>query len=97
MNTHLLKVFLKTKHPAVNDNHHIFADDNRTNSLRSNNPFNELDPAQSTRAIDSYGNLTDNYYTTSYFMPNDLAKGEVARATMYMNTRYGYSITLNFL
>lgn len=29
-------------------------------------------------------------------MPNDLAKGEVARATMYMNTRYEYSVTLNF-
>lgn len=82
--------------PAVNDNHHIFADDNQTNSQRGNKPFNELSPSSSTRSIDSYGNLTDNYYTSSYFMPNDLAKGEVARATMYMNTRYGYSITLNF-
>lgn len=82
--------------PAVNDNHHIFADDNKTNSQRGNKRFNELSPSSSTRSIDSYGNLTDNYYTSSYFMPNDLAKGEVARATMYMNTRYGYSITLNF-
>jgi len=82
--------------PAVNDNHHIFADDNKTNGQRGNKPFNELNPSTSTRSIDSYGNTTDNYYTGSYFMPNDLAKGEVARATMYMNTRYGYSITLNF-
>ncbi len=82
--------------PAVNDNHHIFADDNKTNSVRGNNPFNELNKSTSTRVVDGYGNLTDNYTSGSYFMPNDLAKGEVARATMYMNTRYGYSITLNF-
>lgn len=82
--------------PAVNDNHHIFADDNKTNSVRGNNPFNELNPNTSTRVTDSYGNITDNYTVSNYFMPNDLAKGEVARATMYMNTRYGYSITLNF-
>ncbi|MFA5660527.1 MAG: endonuclease, partial [Bacilli bacterium] len=82
--------------PAVNDNHHIFADDNKTNGHRGNKPFNELNPATTTRSIDSYGNVTDNYYTSAYFMPNDLAKGEVARATMYMNTRYDYSVTLNF-
>lgn len=82
--------------PAVNDNHHIFADDNKTNGQRGNKPFNELNPSSATRSIDSYGNVTDNYYTSSYFMPNDLAKGEVARSTMYMNTRYGYSVTLNF-
>lgn len=78
---------------AVNDNHHIFADDNKTNGHRGNKPFNT---STSTRSIDSYGNTTDNYYTSSYFMPNDLAKGEVARATMYMNTCYDYSVTLNF-
>ena len=82
--------------PAVNDNHHIFADDNKTNGHRGNKAFNELNPATSTRSIDSYGNTTNNYYTSTYFMPNDLAKGEVARATMYMNTRYDYSVTLNF-
>lgn len=82
--------------PAVNDNHHIFADDNKTNSNRGNKPFNELDPTSSTRSYDGYGNATDNYYTASYFMPNDLAKGEVARSTMYVNTRYNYDVTLNF-
>lgn len=81
---------------AASDNHHIFADDVKTNGIRSNNPFNELNKSTSTRVVDGYGNLTDNYTSGSYFMPNDLAKGEVARATMYMNTRYGYSITLNF-
>lgn len=82
--------------PAASDNHHIFADDVRTNGIRSNNPFNELNPATSTRVVDSYGNITDNYTSGSYFMPNNLAKGEVARATMYLNTRYGYSVTENF-
>ena len=90
------KNFFSEAAPAVNDNHHIFADDAKTNSDRGNKRFNELSPSSSTRSFDGYGNSTDNFYDGSYFMPNDLAKGEVARATMYMNTRYGYDITLNF-
>ncbi len=82
--------------PAVNDNHHIFADDNQTNSKRGSKIFNEVNKSSSTRVTDGYGNITDNYTNSTEFMPNDAAKGEVARATMYMNTRYGYSVTKNF-
>lgn len=81
---------------AKSDNHHIFADNVKTNSARGNKIFNELNKSSSTRVTDGYGNITDNYTNSSEFMPNDAAKGEVARATMYLNTRYGYPVTGNF-
>ena len=81
---------------AKSDNHHIFADNVKTNSSRGSKIFNEVNKSSSTRVTDGYGNITDNYTNSSEFMPNDAAKGEVARATMYLNTRYGYSVTGNF-
>lgn len=82
--------------PATSDNHHIFADDNKTNSVRGNNPFGVVTMSSSNQVRDGYGNLTDNYSAGGYFMPNPLARGEVARATMYLHVRYGYSVTGNF-
>ncbi len=81
---------------AESDNHHIFADDNRTNSIRGNKPFGVVAQTSTNRVSDGYGNLTDCYTTSSYFYPNEPARGEVARATMYVNMRYGYSVTGNF-
>ncbi len=86
----------KISSPATEDNHHIFADDWKTNSDRGNKLFADLNPASSTRVIDSGGRTTDNYMTGSYFEPNDAAKGEVARATLYLNTLYGYTLENNF-
>ncbi len=82
--------------PATSDNHHIFADDNKTNNTRGNKLFGELDPSTATKVYDGYGNLTNNYTNSTYFMPNPEARGEVARATMYLNTLYNYSVTGNF-
>lgn len=82
--------------PATSDNHHIFADDNKTNSIRGNKLFGEVAEIPANKVVDGYGNLTDNYTTSSYFMPNAPARGEVARATMYLNMQYNYAITSNF-
>lgn len=81
---------------AKSDNHHIFADDNRTNSARGNMPFGVVAQTSTNRVKDGYGNLTDCYKDGTYFYPNEPARGEVARATMYVNMRYGYSVTGNF-
>lgn len=81
---------------AKSDNHQIFADDNKTNNTRGNNPFGEVAMTSANRVKDGYGNLTDNYTSGGYFMPNPEARGEVARATMYVNVLYGYSVTGNF-
>lgn len=85
----------KMSSPATEDNHIIFADDNKTNSTRGNKEFADLKKA-GTRVKDGYGNLTDNYTNNTYFEPNDEAKPEVAWATLYANVKYDYSITNNF-
>lgn len=81
---------------AVNDNHHIFADDWKTNGARSNYRFGFVSPTENNRVKDSSGLNTDNFEGGGFFLPNDTAKGEVARATLYMNTYYGYTLEGNF-
>ena len=81
---------------AVNDNHHIFADDWKTNGARSNYRFGLVSPTENNRVKDSSGLNTDNFEGGGFFLPNDTAKGEVARATLYMNTYYGYTLEGNF-
>ena len=81
---------------AVNDNHHIFADDWKTNNIRSNFKFGIVNKTDTTRVRDSNNLITDNYVAGGFFEPNDAAKGEVARATLYMDTYYGYAIDGNF-
>lgn len=81
---------------AKKDNHHIFADDNRTNSIRSNNKFGEVATTSGNRVKDSFGDDTNNYTNGTYFMPNPEARGEVARGTMYLNMFYNYDILENF-
>lgn len=74
------------------DAHHLFASDNKVNGTRSNSKFGEV--TNGTQVKDSLGNLTDNYTSGSTFEPCDEAKGEVARAVLYMSVMYyntGYS------
>jgi len=82
--------------PATSDNHHIFADDWKTNGDRGNKRFADLDTSNANWVIDSGGRTTQNLTNSSYFEPLDAAKGEVARATLYLNTLYGYSLDGNF-
>jgi len=82
---------------ALDDNHHIFADDWKTNSTRSNYRFGIVTTKNSSTQVKDSSNLvTDNYVAGGFFEPNDAAKGEVARATLYLNTLYGYAIDGNF-
>jgi endonuclease I len=82
---------------ALDDNHHIFADDWKTNSTRGNYRFGIIATKNSTTQVKDSSNLvTDNYVAGGFFEPNDAAKGEVARATLYMNTLYGYTLDGNF-
>jgi endonuclease I len=81
---------------AVNDNHHIFADDWKTNGTRSNLRFGDVSNLESNRVKDSSNLATENFTANGFFEPNDVAKGEVARATLYLNTLYGYAIDGNF-
>jgi|GEM_PF-4304576 len=77
------------------DNHHIYASDNIVNGNRGSLKLGEVNGG--TRSVDSYGYPTDCYYGGGMFEPGDSAKGEVARATMYLVIAYtSLSITTNF-
>ncbi len=87
----------KITSPADADNLHIFASDNKVNGTRGNKLFGIVTPKDaSTDVQDSLGNTIDAYTNSTLFEPPNAAKGEVARATLYLNTAYGYSITGNF-
>lgn len=77
------------------DNHIIFASDGKVNGIRGNKRLGIVND-HSDPVIDSYGEATDCYTTSSVFEPCDEAKGEVARATLYASVMYGLSITGNF-
>ena len=81
---------------AAKDNHHIFAADNKVNGSRGNKLFGEVATTSGNQVKDMFGKLTDNYTAGNYFYPTAAARGEVARATMYLNTIYDYSVTSNF-
>lgn len=84
----------KVSGDALEDNHNIFADNVKTNSLRGNLKFGVVNGG--TRVVDGNGNTTDNYKNSTYFYPVAAARGEVARATMYVDVRYGFAVTGNF-
>lgn len=81
---------------AKSDSIHIFADDWKTNGTRGNYQFSEVAHNSSTAVKDSGNRITANYKSGSYFEPCDAAKGEVARATLYVYVMYGHSVTGNF-
>jgi endonuclease I len=86
----------KISSPATSDNNHIFADDWKTNQIRGNKKFGLVQHIDSNKVVDSVGRTNGNFSNSTYFEPNDAAKGEVARATLYMDTMYGYSLSGNF-
>ena len=86
----------KISSDAKRDSIHIFADDWKTNGARSNYQFSEVAHNSSTAVKDSGNRVTANYKSGSYFEPCDAAKGEVARATLYIYVKYGHSVTGNF-
>ena len=81
------------------DNHIIFASDCQVNGTRSNYRLGELNISPNVE--DSYGNKTvckiGKKDGEQMFDPGDtIARGMVARATMYANVLYGLSVTSNF-
>ena len=81
---------------AAKDSNLIYADDWKTNNARGNYQFSEVVHNSSTAVKDSANKVTANYRSGSYFEPCDAAKGEVARATLYVYVMYGHSIEGNF-
>ncbi len=73
------------------DLHHIRPDDYETNADRGNKRFGEVSGGTTSMSVltDSNGNrVAGGTYNSSYFEPNDNAKGDVARIILYMYVRY---------
>ncbi|MBR2891238.1 MAG: endonuclease [Bacilli bacterium] len=74
---------------AGSDLHHIRPTDPTLNSTRGNKPFGEV--SNGTLAKMSSGQNSNCYYNSSYFEPQDSAKGDCARIIFYLLTRYSES------
>jgi len=76
--------------PMNSDIHHIFATDGFVNSKRSGFPFGEVASATFTSSNNSkVGSATSALgYSGTVFEPIDEFKGDLARAHLYMATRY---------
>lgn len=85
----------KMRSPATEDNHIIFASDNVVNGVRSNKKLGVVSSGNFVK--DSNGNSTPCRSDNNLFDPGDtIARGIVARTTMYAYIMYGYSVTENF-
>ena len=74
--------------PMKGDSNHVFADDHTTNGTRSNYKYADLENTTSNAVKDSAGLYTANFQSGQSFEPMDAVKGQVARATLYIATRY---------
>ena len=76
--------------PMVSDVQHILPSDGKVNGVRSNFPYGEVTNVTYT-SIDNQSKLGtgNNFgYTGTIFEPIDAFKGDVARISLYMATRY---------
>lgn len=83
--------------PMVSDVHHLFPTDGWVNGKRNNFPYGEVTNAAFT-SIDNQSKLGtgNNFgYTGTVFEPNDAFKGDLARVSLYMATRYEDNIITN--
>ncbi len=83
--------------PMVTDLHHLFPTDGKVNNIRGNYPYGEVQKGN-TGATQYYKSKNESYRgaplaTMGYsgnivFEPRDEYKGDLARAQLYMATRY---------
>lgn len=84
----------ENKAPQVSDRHHLFLTDGKVNGMRSSYPFGETNTTTGFSSISNgekaLGKLgaSSSGYTGTVYEPADEAKGDIARAVMYMAIRY---------
>ncbi|MEO6231285.1 MAG: endonuclease [Ferruginibacter sp.] len=77
------------KYPMYSDLHHVFPVDGWDNGKHDNNPYSEVGTATFSTANGSkLGNNIFPGFTGTVFEPIDAYKGDIARAQLYMITRY---------
>ena len=80
--------------PAENDNHIIYASEKKVNGARSSLKMGVVNNGSIVN--DNNGNPTNCQKTANLFDPHNVARGIVARTTMYAAAMYGLSPTDNF-
>ena len=74
---------------AGSDLHHLRPEDPSVNTSRGNKPFAEVSNGSLVILSSTNGSVSSNCYgNSSYFEPQDDAKGDVARIIFYLLTRY---------
>ena len=71
---------------SKSDLHHLLPSDKKLNNTRSSFDFGNVQ-SHGTGCVNVFGNATNNYLN-GVFEPADEYKGDIARALMYMATRY---------
>lgn len=81
--------------PMTTDVHHVMASDGKVNGERNNWPFGNVTSVSYTSSYGGKrGTGTTNFgYTGTVFEPINEYKGDIARAQLYMATRYENVIT----
>lgn len=75
--------------PMVSDMHFIYPTDGYVNGIRSNNPYGEVaSPTYTAQNGGKRGPSITPGFTATVFEPVDEYKGDLARAQLYMATRY---------
>ena len=75
--------------PMQSDIHHLFASDGKVNGWRNNYPFGNVSAASTTTLYGGKLGTGANFgYAGIVFEPIDEYKGDIARAQLYMATRY---------
>lgn len=78
-------IFTQTKFPnSADDTHNIYACEGKINQIRDNYKFGEA----SGSTIEVFDHDTGCKLSNNKFEPNDEAKGEVARACLYVSVTY---------
>jgi endonuclease I len=81
--------FVGGTYPMYSDINHLFPTDGKVNGIRGNFPFGETtSPTTTTLNGGKLGPSSSPGYAGTVFEPIDTYKGDFARATLYMVTRY---------
>ena len=85
-------IFTQTKFQlSKEDNHNVFACEGKINQIRGDDKFKQLDNVTTTISV--FDHDTGCKSNGTYFEPCDDAKGEVARACLYVSVYYPYKLT----
>ncbi|MDB5202640.1 MAG: hypothetical protein JWQ27_2049 [Ferruginibacter sp.] len=90
------KSWFADAYPMYTDVHHLYPTDGYVNNVRNNFPYGEVtNPTQTSLNGSKLGTGTNFGYSATVFEPINEYKGDLARTSLYMATRYENEIIAN--